>query len=83
MLASGSEPEFTNLAVTKFAKPGEPPFCETLDYIFVSDGDGWTVRAVRPLPSKEAVLVKGGVESYPTLEEPSDHTMIWADLGLE
>jgi len=80
VLASGSEPEFTNLAMTKFAKPGEPPFCETLDYIFVSDG--WTVKAVRPLPSKEAVLDKGGVESYPTLEEPSDHTMIWADLGL-
>ena len=83
MLASGSEPEFTNLAVTKFAEPGEPPFCETLDYIFVSDGDGWTVKAVRPLPSKEAVVTKGGCVSYPIATEPSDHTMIWVDVCIE
>ena len=33
----GAEPEFTNLAFTKFNKEEEGPFCETLDYIFLSD----------------------------------------------
>lgn len=80
VLANGAEPEFTNLATNAW---GGDAFCETLDYIFVSSGSGWRVRAVRPLPSKEEVVVKGGCVSYPIATEPSDHTMIWADLDLE
>ena len=79
----GVEPEFTNLAVTKFNKPDEPPFCETLDYIFLGDGAAakWHPRRVRPLPSKADVLPR--CTSYPCATEPSDHTSIWCDLDLE
>jgi len=80
VIGTGSEPEFTNLATNKW---GGTAFCETLDYIFLSSGDGWKVRAVRPLPSKEEVMIKGGCISYPIATEPSDHTMIWADLDLD
>ena len=48
--ATGSEPSFTNLASNAW---GGDTFCETLDYIFLSTGDGWSTRAVRELPSKE------------------------------
>jgi hypothetical protein len=41
------------------------------------------VHGVRPLPSKEAVVVKAGCISYPIATEPSDHTMIWADLSTD
>ena len=78
--AGVSEPEFTNLAVTKFNKPDEPPFCETLDYIFLSSGD-WSAQYARPLPRKAEVLAK--VSSYPTADEPSDHVAIYADLDIE
>ena len=80
VLADGREPEFTNLASNAW---GGDAFCETLDYIFLARGAGWRVRNVRPLPSKEEVVVKGGCVSYPIASEPSDHTMIWADLDLQ
>jgi len=80
VMATGREPEFTNLASTAW---GGDAFCETLDYIFLSSGDGWRVREVRPLPSKAEVMVRRGCISYPTASEPSDHTMIWAELELE
>jgi len=28
-------------------------------------------------------MIKGGCISYPIATEPSDHTMIWADLDLD
>lgn len=79
----GAEPEFTNLAVTKFNKPDEPPFCETLDYIFLGEGAAakWKATAVRPLPKRADVLPH--TSSYPTATEPSDHTAIWCDLDVE
>ena len=80
VMANGVEPEFTNLATNSW---GGDAFCETLDYIFLSSGDGWKVHGVRPLPSKEEVVIKGGCVSYPIATEPSDHTMIWADLDLD
>lgn len=80
VMANGVEPEFTNLASNAW---GGDVFCETLDYIFLSSGDGWKVHGVRPLPSKEEVVTKGGCVSYPIATEPSDHTMIWADLSIE
>ena len=73
------EPEFTNLATTKFSGEAGPPFCETLDYIFLSKGD-WSAQYVRPLPKKSKVLAS--CASYPTAEEPSDHVAIYADLDL-
>ena len=79
VLCHSAEPEFTNLATNAW---GGNAFCETLDYIFVSNGDGWNVQGVRPLPSKDEVLVKGGCVSYPVATEPSDHTYLWADLDL-
>lgn len=78
--ATGSEPSFTNLASNAW---GGGTFCETLDYIFLSTGDGWSTRAVRELPSKEVVVNVGGCVSYPIATEPSDHTLIWADLDLD
>lgn len=80
VMADGQEPEFTNLASNAW---GGDAFCETLDYIFLSTGDGWSVKGVRPLPSKEAVVTKGGCVSYPIATEPSDHTMIWVDVCIE
>ncbi|KOO29065.1 hypothetical protein Ctob_001863 [Chrysochromulina tobinii] len=79
---NGAEPEFTNLAVTKFNKPDEPPFCETLDYIFLGDGAKfkWRALSVRPLPKRAEVLPT--CSSYPSATEPSDHTAIWVDLEL-
>ena len=80
--ADGAEPEFTNLAVTKFNKPDEPPFCETLDYIFLGDGAKfkWRALSVRSLPKRAEVLPT--CSSYPSATEPSDHTAIWVDLEL-
>ena len=43
-MADGQEPEFTNLASNAW---GGDAFCETLDYIFLSTGDGWSVKGVR------------------------------------
>lgn len=75
----GSEPEFTNYAVTKFSKE---PFMETLDYILVAPGEEqtWNVTSVRPLPGKKAIAARE--KSYPSSIEPSDHVLIWSDLEL-
>ena len=80
--ATGSEPEFTNLASTAWAKPEEPPFCETLDYIFLGDGTKatWKPRAVKSLAKRQDVLAV--CSSYPAPSEPSDHVCIWCDLDL-
>jgi endonuclease/exonuclease/phosphatase family metal-dependent hydrolase len=78
--ATGEEPDFTNLAVTRFQP--DTPFCGTLDYIFLGDGAAarWKVRRVRELPHRERILAE--TKSYPTAAEPSDHVAIWCDLDL-
>lgn len=68
----GSEPDFTNYA--KIAS--EPPFIETLDYIFYSPD--WTVESVKPLPHRDSV-----VGPLPNEEEPSDHILLSASLSLQ
>ena len=67
---NGVEPAFTNYAQTKNDKE---PFVGTLDYIFLSDQ--WIVDNVSELPSMDSV--KGPL---PTLQEPSDHLLISAEL---
>ena len=79
--ALGHEPDFTNLAVTKFQP--DSSFCGTLDYIFLGDAtskDKWKVNQVRVLPTRDEVLPV--TRSYPTATEPSDHVAIWCDLDL-
>jgi mRNA deadenylase 3'-5' endonuclease subunit Ccr4 len=73
---AGSE-SFTNFARTK----GQPEaFCDTLDYIFVSEE--WKVTAVSPLPTR-ASLAAGPTQSFPSPAQPSDHLLIGAVLELE
>jgi endonuclease/exonuclease/phosphatase family metal-dependent hydrolase len=78
--ALGREPEFTNFAHTGDVgvAPSEP-FCETLDYIFLSPQ--WSVADVEALPSK-ASLVTDRLASYPSADEPSDHLLLSAELAL-
>jgi endonuclease/exonuclease/phosphatase family metal-dependent hydrolase len=78
-----AEPEFTNYATTVGFSPGskgqvQPPFCETLDYIFL--GPDIAVEDVLPIQTKDEVF--GMCPSFPTDTEPSDHVMIAADLVL-
>jgi len=68
----GGEPEFTNFAQT--AKD-EEPFCDVLDYIFISNH--WKPRSVRPLPKRYIFATP-----LPTEEEPSDHLLISVELEL-
>jgi len=75
VIKNGAEPEWTNLARSKFNKDGT--FIETLDYIFISDN--WSVNSVKNLPTKASMA---GVESFPGKTEPSDHVMITAQLKL-
>ena len=72
----GTEPEFTNFAKRKFSNGVE--FCETLDYIWLSDE--WKVEHVTALPSRKDVPDR--VESFPSETEPSDHMLIGAPLVL-
>jgi len=72
--ALGTEPIFTNFAA--IAGPDgspEPPFCGTLDYVFVSDH--WHVREVLPLPPKSKFA-----GPLPDVAEPSDHLLVGATL---
>ena len=83
-----TEPEFTNWARVK----DDDPFIDTLDYIFLShnkkhEGTGsttscdWKIMSVEELRTKE-----NGNGPYPNLDptvnEPSDHVLISADLEL-
>jgi 2',5'-phosphodiesterase len=70
--AHGSEPDFTNYAENKFG-----PFIGTLDYIFLSPKLRATGAVL--LPSRDAV--EDG--PYPSLEEPSDHVLVWADVAIK
>lgn len=67
------EPEFTNYAWTPW---GGCQFCETLDYIWLSEE--WGVEGVVELLSRKELTV----ESFPSAEEPSDHMLIGATLSL-
>jgi 2',5'-phosphodiesterase len=71
VLKNGREPDFTNNA-----RVGEePPFIETLDYIFLSSH--WSVQEVVALPGRDAI--EG---PFPNALEPSDHMLIGANLSL-
>eukprot|EP00048_Salpingoeca_helianthica_P000848 m.44366 g.44366 ORF g.44366 m.44366 type:complete len:374 (+) comp10902_c0_seq2:1278-2399(+) len=67
----GREPEFTNFNQFKT----NPPFCDTLDYLFLSPQV--RVEEVLPLPAKA-----DAVGPFPTAEEPSDHILIAATLVI-
>uniref|UniRef100_A0A7S2SSQ8 Endonuclease/exonuclease/phosphatase domain-containing protein n=2 Tax=Rhizochromulina marina TaxID=1034831 RepID=A0A7S2SSQ8_9STRA len=71
---NGHEPEFTNFAKVK----DDPEFIGTLDYIFLG-GREWRVDGTLPLPALGQVRSGG---PFPTLNEPSDHLLIAADLSL-
>ena len=72
---NGSEPSFTNYAWTAWS---DEPFCETLDYIWLSPD--WNVETVVSLPERSSLE---GVESFPSESEPSDHILVGAKLQLK
>jgi len=69
----GSEPEFTNYAITAWDGKLSEPFIETLDYIFISDH--WKVLSCSELPK-----LAGFQGPCPTQDEPSDHIALGAVL---
>lgn len=73
-VVNGKEPDFTNYAQSR---NDDEPFCETLDYIFVSPTVN--VTSVRPIPHRDDVQ-----GPFPNLDvdEPSDHVLIAADVQL-
>ena len=73
---NGAEPEFTNLARRGFT--GGDEFCETLDYLWLSPE--WDVAGVVPLPARKSLPEQ--IMSFPSSDEPSDHILVGADLGL-
>jgi mRNA deadenylase 3'-5' endonuclease subunit Ccr4 len=66
----GREPEMTNYAQGM----NRPPYCDTLDYIFISRH--FEVVSTVPLPSREASSL------MPNETEPSDHLLIGAQLRI-
>ena len=70
---NGAEPEFTNLA-----RRGSTEFCGTLDYVWLSPE--WDVAGVVPLPARKSLPEH--IMSFPSSDEPSDHMLVGADLGL-
>ena len=72
MLCNKEEPEYSAFIHTT---PMERPFRKTVDYIFLSEG--WCVNDVKPVPK---IDFRNG--PYPNVDEPSDHVMIAASLGL-
>jgi mRNA deadenylase 3'-5' endonuclease subunit Ccr4 len=72
--AEGKEPNFTNYARIR----EDPPFIDTLDYIFLSPE--WSVKGVKSLPHRD-----DADGPFPNLAagEPSDHILIAADLELK
>lgn len=69
--AFGQEPEFTNYAQTR----KNPPFQETLDYIWLSSQ--WQVVSALPLPTRDDVT-----SSFPNPDQPSDHMLLAAEIKL-
>jgi mRNA deadenylase 3'-5' endonuclease subunit Ccr4 len=75
---NGEEPELTNYALTGNIREGLPPpepFCDTLDYLFISEGI--EVADVLQLPTKDE-----SDGPYPNNSEPSDHLMLKAVVTL-
>lgn len=71
----GAEPLFTNFAMN----PGHSePFCECLDYIWLTPG-AFAVTECPSLP-KSQVEVAG---SFPNSQEPSDHLPLHASIKLK
>ena len=70
-VVNGTEPDFTNFAQIK----DDPPFIDTLDYIFISQSV--EVSEVMPLPHRSEV--KG---PFPAPDEPSDHILLAATLRI-
>lgn len=68
----GVEPKFTNYAKIL----DNPPFIETIDYVFLSKNHEWKVKCVKKLKD----LNDGG--PYPNDKEPSDHLLLAVDLEL-
>lgn len=69
----GVEPPFTNNA---WIEGRDEPFRETIDYILVSPGVD--VLGVRKLPG----ALEPNDPVYPSIDEPSDHLLLSADLRL-
>jgi endonuclease/exonuclease/phosphatase family metal-dependent hydrolase len=84
--ALGSEPRFTNYAMTGNQTK---PFCDTLDYIFYRDGEKFKKRTAR-LQAKSALdltetcdaITGRGLKSLPSDTEYSDHLLLAAELEL-
>lgn len=72
--SEGKEPNFTNYARIR----EDPPFIDTLDYIFLSPQ--WKVNGVKSLPHRDE---SGGPFPNLVAGEPSDHILIAADLELK
>jgi len=72
MFNENVEPKFTNYAKIL----NDPPFIETIDYIFLSKNHDWKVKSAKKLK----MLNDGG--PYPNNEEPSDHLLLAVDLEL-
>jgi len=70
--ANGKEPDFTNFAQIR----DEPVFCETLDYIFLSQDI--KVSSVKQLPPRGSIP-----GPLPTKDEPSDHLLLWAEIEVK
>ena len=77
VVANGKEPDFTNFAYTKPMGSDMDAFVETLDYIFLSSG--WGVNSVLDTVPASAI---DRSKPYPTVDQPSDHCMIAADLQM-
>ena len=69
---NGEEPDFTNYAKIK----DDEPFIDTLDYIFVTENI--RVDAVAPLKHRDEVTDG----PYPSVNEPSDHVLLAADVTV-
>jgi mRNA deadenylase 3'-5' endonuclease subunit Ccr4 len=69
----GSEPAFTNYCFNSIFGNTEP-FCDTLDYIFVSEHFG--IEDTFKQPSFTSTTEN----LCPSIDEPSDHLLIWAEL---
>ncbi len=72
----GKEPDFTCYSYAD--RDSGERFCEPLDYIFVSPE--WHVLDAIQLQSKEAALKLPC--PFPNEEEPSDHLLLWTELGM-
>jgi mRNA deadenylase 3'-5' endonuclease subunit Ccr4 len=75
---NGEEPNYTNYALTGYKKPPgqEPePFCDTLDYIFITEGI--EVTDVLQLQHRD-----DSDGPYPSPTEPSDHIKLRATITL-